>query len=446
MMKVVLTVSVLALASAPSWSLPPLEVLTEEDVYSYENPENGSGPLWSYGCTQIVRDATRVFVSQFETGKDIPPLCNTRWKLLRRGDDGWDVIAEEEGYRQREPCPLGITGDAVFLNVNDSMTDPGTHYKPCRPYLLRFGLPGDMPGASTPIMPQWSGDPYFTDHSYRGFAVDRPSSEILMLNVDNRTTIDHAWCYLSAAGETIASGSVHFPFRGCYSQAALSNGAAWVMAISDIVEPVEEWREYKHEQTGRDWDYVFRILYFTWSPDLEREGFSTPIEIANVDETGGHIGNQDLWVSPDGRAYLMYTERGVQSALLRDKFFPERSVLDSLKLVIVKGGKVIERHTLVEGTPERAPFRARFHEARDGKLYAVLSISGAERRNELMQIYPEIQADETVSIPLETPFTSFCLASVRAGNAPSDIIDIFGNSRDPQTLSYAAVRIGGAEE
>jgi hypothetical protein len=365
---------------------------------------------------------------------------------LRRRNDGWGVVAEAEGYHQREPCPLGISEDALFMNVNDSLTEPGTNYKPCQPYLLRFGLSGGMSHPPTPIMPKWDGVPYFTDHSYRGFALDRSRGEVLMLNVDNRTTIDHAWCYLSAAGETIASGSVHFPFRGCYSQAALREGAAWVMAISDIVEPVEEWRKYKHEKTGRDWDYVFRILYFTWSHDLREAGLVTPIEIANVDETGGHIGNQDLWVSADGRAYLMYTEREVQSALLRDRFFPARSVLDSLNLAVVEDGEVVERHTLVEGTPERSVSRARFHETPDGKVYAVLYVSGKEIRNELMQIYPEIRPAETVPLPLERPFTSFCLASVRAGNAPSNVIDIFGHSRDSQTLSYAEVRIGETGE
>lgn len=436
---------ILATVGLPAGALPVVEVLVEEDIFSFDDPKNGSGPLWSYGCTQIVRHRADVIVSQQETGKDVPPLCNTRWRLLRRGENGWQAIAEAEGFRQREPCPLGIIGDSLYVNVNDSLTPPGTHYKPCRPALIKFDL-HEAPLKAATMTPRWEGQPYFTDHSYRGFSVDHSRRELLMLNVDNRTTLDQSWCYLTAAGETIASGSVHFPFRGCYSQVALVNRAAHVMAISDIVEPVEGWRQYKYEQTKRDWDYVFRILYYTWSPDLSTEPFATPIEVANVDATGGHIGNQDLWIAPDGRAYVMYTEREVASALLRDRFFPERSILNSLRLAVIQDGRVIERYTLVEGTEERAAHHARFHTASDGRLYALLYVTGGESGNELMPIHPVIQPDSTVPVPLEVPFQSYCLASVRAGNPPSDVIDVFGFRADSHTLSYAAIRIPQKEE
>ena len=85
--------------------LPELQVVTEESIYAFDDPKNGSGPLWSYGCTQIVRDGTSVIVSQMETGKDVPPLCNTRWRLLRRGKESWDLIAEAGKGRAQRHLP-----------------------------------------------------------------------------------------------------------------------------------------------------------------------------------------------------------------------------------------------------------------------------------------------------------------------------------------------------
>ena len=67
---------------------PTVEVRVEEDVYDFVSPDNGSGPLWSYGCTVIARSGEDVIVSQMETGEGVPKLCNTRWRLLRREDDG----------------------------------------------------------------------------------------------------------------------------------------------------------------------------------------------------------------------------------------------------------------------------------------------------------------------------------------------------------------------
>jgi hypothetical protein len=63
-----------------------------------------------------------------------------------------------------------------------------------------------------------------------------------------------------------------------------------------------------------------------------------------------------------------------------------------------------------------------------------------------MPIHPVIQPDSTVPIPLEVPFRSYCLASVRAGNLPSDVIDVLGFRADSHTLSYAAIRVSAKQE
>src|SRR5690606_31543588 len=122
---------------------------------------------------------------------------------------------------------------------------------------------------------------------------------------------------------------------------------AHILAVGDIVEPVEEWRRFKHDQTGQAWDYVFRRLFYARNGDVEHGKFSEPIEIANVDATAGHISNQDLWIAPNGDAYIMYSETEVASVLMRDKYFPEKSTKPSLNLVVVRNGEVLERHVLL---------------------------------------------------------------------------------------------------
>jgi hypothetical protein len=150
---------------------PAVEMRVEEDVYDFISPDNGSGPLWSYGCTVIARSGDDVIVSQMETGADVPKLCNTRWRLLRREDDGWKCFAKADGYRQREPCPLAIlSGGRLYLNVNDSTQPPGTMYGTCEPHLLKFTL-GSEPRSSAKLVPEWASER----------AGNRPSMTIDML-------------------------------------------------------------------------------------------------------------------------------------------------------------------------------------------------------------------------------------------------------------------------
>lgn len=421
--------------------LPTPVVIAEEDVYDFVSPDNGAGPLWCYGCTQIVRSGKDVIVSQLETGEGVPKLCNTRWRLLQRMEDGWKMFAEAEGFRQREPCPIGVTDDqGLFLYVNDSLLPPGAEYKDCEPHLLRFAL-ADKAAAPSKVAPEWGDKPYYTDHSYRGYGVDAPRNELLMLNIDAETSIQH-WCHLDSTGKTLGNGGIRFPIRACYPQVALKGGAAHIMAISDIVEPVDEWRKYKFSQTQQKWDYVFRVLYYTWTPDIAKQPFAEPIELANVDKTGGHIRNHDLWVAPDGSAYAIYSQCEVQSALIRDKFFsdkPNASMQMSLHLAVLKDGNIVERRVLVQGTDAEKSGYARFHQTPDGKLYAVAYIANEDPGNYLLQIYPKPETQERVKIPLAAPFGAYCLADIRGGSAPSNTIDIFGHAKGGNTLSYAQI-------
>jgi len=433
------TLLILLLASASKASAQTLRVTAEEEVYTLVSPGNGSGPFWSAGCTSIARLGDRVFVNEMETGEGVPLLCNTRWRLLERDNaaGSWHAVAEANDYRQREPGSLAVTGPStLYLNVNDSLTSPGEKYQPCHPHLLKFGLGGPALGIAA-VNPVWNTTPYFTDHSYRGCGADRGAQELLMLNIDARTSKDH-YALLDRYGVTQANGEITFPIRSGYPYVALKNRAAHVLAIGDIVEPVDEWRAYKFEQTQRKWDYVFRIAYYTWTPNLGEMPFAEPIEIANVNATGGAISNHDLWIAPDGTAYIMYTRREVQSALLRDKFFPGKSIAASLHLARVKDGAILDDEILIAGSDKGEPGRSRFHETADGRLFAMVYAFGS---NKLMQIYPETADRTPIDIPFKKPFYEFSLATVRAGNAPSNIIDILGNQAASTVVSYARVEL-----
>ncbi|NIA14586.1 MAG: hypothetical protein GWP08_10950 [Nitrospiraceae bacterium] len=420
-----------------------IKVEAEEEVYTLVSPNNGSGPLWSYGCSSIARVGDEVYISQMETGEDVPLLCNTRWRLLRRTGEGWKMVDEADGYRQREPCSIATTApDNLYMYVNDSTEPPGVKYGPCKPHLLKFTFGEAL--RRTAIEPSWGTKTYFTDHSYRGYAADRHTGQLLMLNIDAKTSVQHA-ALLSGDGKTLANGSITFPIRSCYPQVALEKGAVHVLAIGDIVEPIKEWREYKFEQTQRKWDYVFRILYHTSTPDLTKQDFAPPLEIANVDDTAGYISNQDLWINPEGAAYIMYTQREVASALMRDKFFPDKSTVNSLHLAVVENGAVARRYTLIEGNETSQPSHARFHVARDGRLWCVAYVTGPEAGMKLFMI-SENEPNAIWGyrpIPLKNPMSSFCLPSVRFGNAPSNTIDIFGTTGDG-AMSYAQVTFSAA--
>ncbi|NUM56256.1 MAG: hypothetical protein HUU46_21665 [Candidatus Hydrogenedentes bacterium] len=433
-------IALMTLAAIVSAGAVEVKVVAEEDVYTFTNPNNGSGPLWSYGCSPIARVGDRVFVAQMETGEGVPRLCNTRWKLLERGEGGWSVVAETPDFKQREPTVL--TTDAarrLFLYVNPSIMPPGTEYGACEPHLLSFDI-NAAPLSPAKLAPSWIGTPTFTDHSYRGYAADANAGRILMFNIDAQTSVQH-YCLLAMEGTVLSRGQVTFPVRGCYPQVALENGRGHILAVGDIVEPIEEWRAYKKEQTGQAWDYVFRRLFYASNKDIARDPFIEPIEIANVDATAGHISNQDLWVAPNGDAYIMYTESEVGSALMRDRFFPGKSTVPSLNLAIVRDGAIFGRHVLVARSDQEYVGHARFHVASTGEVYALAYVAGASPRNELLPIYPNVVPTRRIPVPFKTPFGSFLLASVRAGNAAGDTIDLIGVNGKGDTMAYGQVAL-----
>ncbi len=325
--------------------LPIVEV--EEIITTCEPPGNGAGPFWCYGSPLIVRLGDEVFVSAMETGENIPLLCNTRWRLFRkRNVNNWEMIQASDKFNEREPCPLVCFPDEkVFLSVNPSTQPPGTKYGNCSPHLIEFII-NDSLFEMKQINPIWDEGTFFTDHSYRGIAADGIRKEILLLNI-NAQTSEQFWSFYEN-GNWTQYGRISFPIRACYPQVALKDRSAHVLAIGDIVEPVDEWRNYKFEKTGSGWDYVFRRLFYTWTPDMKKSDFMEPIEVDNLEKTAGHIANLDLWIDGDGKAHILYLRRTVQSSLMRDKFFPDVPINVSLEYVIIDKGKITDKITLIK--------------------------------------------------------------------------------------------------
>jgi len=423
-------------------------VEVEESVTTCEPPGNGAGPFWCYGSPLIVRHGDDVFVDAMETGKDIPLLCNTRWRLFRKHhDESWEMVQASEKFDEREPCPLvGFSDGRLFLSVNPSTQPSGTKYGACDPHLLEFSAtnPG-KPG--TPIYPVWNDDTFFTDHSYRGIAVDGEKGEILSLNIHARSG-DQYWSFRDESGNWNHHGQIKFPIRSCYPQVALKNKAGHILAIGDIVEPNEEWRSYKLEKTGASWDYVFRRLFYVWSPDVTKKDFSEPIEVDELEATAGYILNLDLWIDNEGQAHLLYLKQTVQSPVMRDKFFPNLPITKSLEYVVINNGEIVKRTTLFkggEGASTEIPGYARFHISDNGRLFVVYYRSGKDDKgnsiseNRLFQVLPEGD-NKPITIPLQKPFGMFFTAIQRGGSKQSDVIDLYGPGSGTE-IRYARVKI-----
>ena len=365
---------------------PVVEV--EEEVYRYQPADNGAGPMWCHGSTCLVRVGEQVFASGIETLPDTKPLNNVRWQFYGRNAEGWKRLWTDDEGRTREPCPLAAFADGrIVLSANPSLTPKDTYNGPARPELWQFSAaaPEKPPERS---VPKWAGEPPFSEHSYRSFAADGARGELLLLQ---NIGYDHAeWTFCDREGNWSTQGKLVWPFgkeydhpqpiRVCYPNVALKDRAVYFCGVSDIVEPYDAWRAYKKELTKREWDFDFRRLFFTWSPDITRGEFQPWVEIASRDKTCGWISALDLWAAPDGRVHLLWGERALDERL-REKFFPGEKQSHSLNYAIVRDGEVVVRKTLMvaaEGGSREIPGHGRFHVAPDGRLLVFYYVSGSD--------------------------------------------------------------------
>lgn len=445
-----------ALAGAGPFVQPVVEI--EEDVYSYSSANNGAGPMWCSGATCLVRDGDALFASGIETVSDFKPLNNCRWLLFQRGPRGWQLEQKDAAGRTREPCPLVIFPNGqLFLSANPTLSNADSGGGPARPEILQFSTLNPRAPVQT-ILPAWDGTPQFTEHSYRSFAADGLNRELILFQNIGYTHAE--WTFRDRAEKWAARGRLNWPrgpgeknepIRICYPDVALRNREVHFCGVSDIIEPKLSWRAFKRQLTGQEWDYDFRRLFYTWTPDIVRSGFREWVEIASREETCGWISPGDLWVAADGAVHIIWIERALDERL-RPKFFPQAKQSHALNYALLREGKVLLRKTLVlaeEGRPGVIPSAARFQVTPEHRLFVFFHASGRESvegkliaENRLMEILSGGETAPQIRVPLQKPFTSCFTATTRAGSPPSDTLELLGQREgSPLTISYARIRL-----
>ncbi len=468
----VLIAALLALAAPSSRSAPGAPssrsapgapvVEIEEDVYTWADARNGAGPMWCSGSTCLVRCQGKLFATALETVPDAPPLNNCRWVLLEREAAGWRRVRVDEGHT-REPSPIAASASgSLFVSTNPTLgSGAEPNGGPAWPELLEFSAANPSVAPKT-LAPRWEGSPKFREHSYRTLVADGLAGEALLFqNID----YSHAeWAFRNKTGEWSARGRLVWPWgadyerpqpiRVCYPTVALRDRAVHFFGVSDIYEPRSDWHAAKEKITGQHWDYDFRKLFYTWTPDITATGFRPWIEVASREATCGWLSPADLWLAPDGSVHLLWIERAIDERL-REKFFPTARQSQALVHAIIREGKIISRENLLESTedhPGLTASGARFQPTPDGRLFIFLYVYGRDSggrsiaENRLMELQPG-SGRPMMAAALHHPFTSFFNATVRAGSPPSLTIDLLGTCADiANTIRYARLRLPPPEK
>ncbi|MCK5804990.1 MAG: hypothetical protein KAI66_19290, partial [Lentisphaeria bacterium] len=478
-------------ASAPrTGTFPPFEVRVEIEETAFPYPaykvtNNGSGMFWGSGSAHLVRIGGKLFASAFEHVPGCAPLNNARWALYERTSDGWRLCQRDEKDRTREPSPLAVSHDGqLIMSVNPTLVPwvdappdvSGTKMAkrggdvshkwrggPARPELLKFD-PARPAQPPVHLLPEWEGEPKFTEHSYRTFTADGENGEFLLLqNIGVGLsewvlwTKDHTWKTGRFFFVKRTVDPAYTPYHGKYARVNYPN----VMLRNREVHFVGHsayniWNRIdpkKAETWGRaNWGGRFREIHYAWTPDIT----TTPLtEWTTVDDTmddGGTLNLGDSWLAPDGRVHVVWTKNPIHPRL-RDKHFPDIKRDRQLWYGVLRKGQLLEKRVLASGGdttgslwPEGKP---RFHITPKHELYILYSVRGVSKETQnLTGSYAiRIAADGTASppirIPLEQPFTgTFFTTTPRGGNRLSETAELLiGGKEDGQTvMRYARLR------
>jgi len=453
---VILIVNCGLVARAADFS-PVVEI--EEDVYTFTNANNGAGPMWCHGSTCLVRSGKHLFASGIETVPDAKPLNNCRWMLFERQANGWEQVRLDTDGRTREPAPMAAFADGrVFLSVNPTLSkEAQPNGGAARPDVLQFKAT-DAKSPPESLTPLWQNDPKFAEHSYRSFAADGPGGELILFQNIGYTHAE--WTFRDRHNKWSAQGQLKWPWgaeydkpepiRVCYPNVEIQNRAVYFFGVSDVLEPYKAWREFKRELTGQQWDYDFRRLFYTWTPDITKKPFAEWVEIASRDKTCGWVAPGDLYVAPNGDVHLLWTERALDERL-RPKFFPEAKQSHTLNYGVIREGKVVKRRVLLESTEAKPGLIAsgpRFQVTPEHRLFVVYYAAGKDEsgktisENRISQIGPDGVASAPIRIPLKQPFTLFFTTTVRGGSPPSQALEMLGQRAGVgNTISYARVQL-----
>ena len=446
------------------------------ELPAYQATNNGSGMFWSSGSAQMVRVGDRLFVSAFEAVPGVAPLNNARWALYERRPEGWRLCQRDEKDRTREPCSLATShAGRLLMSVNPTLAPlvPAPAKAaggPARSEFLEFDLahPEQEPRH---LVPKWSENPKFTEHSYRAFSADGKNGEFILFNKVG--TSQTAWAFLDRNGEW-KTGLLTWPkgedpkFSVWHDEYTPVNYANAILSDRQVhylgPSPINIWNRIdpsKTETWGRSkWGWRMRKLHYAWTPDIKTKPFTEWIVLDDTMDDGGTIGLGDSWLAPDGRLHLVWQKHPINPSL-RDTHFPDIKRDWRMCYGVLKDGRILEKRVLLAGGETTGPLRPtgyighpRFHITPDHTMYVLCNLVGATPETKAqtgtyaMRIQPDGSASPPVRIPLQRRIPStFFTATPRAGNRLTEAADLLiADTVDGKSVArYARLRFCPAD-
>ncbi|MBR6748609.1 MAG: hypothetical protein IKM07_06680 [Clostridia bacterium] len=400
--------------------------------------ENGADPTWSRGNSVILRVGDRVFVTNNRVFPRRAPNNRTSLEVYEKRDGGeWKLVFYEEGVYQREPCPILYLGDnKIAVTVNPTVEtypeDMKVHMAPCTPLVYIFDISGEVRLIDT-VKLTWDDPDYrFADHSYRSFAIDDINGNLFFTNQyllkDGGGA--HCWTLTDHEFKPLRAGKLKYPVRACYQNIAMRGGETYVFALRDIVEPVQEWKDYKYQVTQQHWDYDFRMVYLNYTPDIASQDFGESVVVCDRDATCGWVTNLDCCWDKNGDLLLLISAQNVHHAFMRDKFFPGEKLETVLEVYRLKGGKVVDVQCIDKSREEEGSmtdYAGFFHTASDGRVYIVWSKSTGLSDNPVPTgtYLTPVDALSAVPVKLLDTFGRIFGSKTRLGAGRSDVIDLY---------------------
>lgn len=411
--------------------------------------ENGAGPTWCYGNSPVCRVGNRVFVTNSHVNEDRLPYNRTHLELYEKMDGGeWKLVYEDKGVFQREPCyPLYLGNNRLAVVANPTTRsytkDEPSVFVPCVPSVYLFDISEGVKKIDTVTL-TWDDPGYeFFDHSYRSSAVDMENGNMLFTNqyVINMEGC-HCYTVVDPDFKPIRQGKLEYEERSCYQNIAMKGKEAYIFAIRDIHEPVKEWEQYKLEKTGNTWDYDFRRIYLSYSPDIEKEDFRTPITVCHRDDTCGWFNNLDCTYDANGDVWFLAGCRSVAFDFMRDRFFPETPLEATLELYHLSKGELKETILLDRGSEEggkKVNYGGTFHTAANGDVYLVWSkgVKAGDSDVEGSTYLTRLDALQEAPVKLLDQATKPFGSKTRLGAVPSDTVDLYWEG-GPDKIMYAS--------
>ncbi len=319
----------------------------------------------------------------------------------------------------------------------------------CLPMIYEFQHPGNSEPVKKSV-PIFSEPVVFNEHSYRNFSADRENSELILFH--NRDYDRAYWSFFDRIGRWSHCGKLYWPWgydytkpqriRLCYNNVQLKDRAVYVFGTSDIPEPNHEWRQYKKKITGKEWDFDFRRVFFSFTSDITKEPFRYWIEISGREKTAGNARNCDLFVDDKGIVHLLWMEKSCDERL-REKFFPDEPLVYSLRYARLKNQKILDRKEIFsfsEGTKFPSGITnlnlcwGKFFVSGAGRIFIFCVVSGTDDSKKIIAENWLIELDECGNVKskrpvdFKKPFTFVHTAGIRNGTKPSGILHIYGNT------------------